>query len=485
MTEEISLRDYQVADLAFYMSTPKCGNFSDPGTGKTPSVCVYMYWLWTEKLSRTIWAMPKSLRKKNLKELIRFSGFELEDVVIVGGSPARRKRILETTNAKVFIMGFDCFTRNWKQIVEHFPDINCLIGDEWHLGFKGPKSGRSQSMLEFMSRTDYLVAMTGTIIDGRLDAAYSLIEACEPGHYSGGPDGFHMAHAITNEYNQVVAWRNTDRIAKIFGRIAIRHTFEEAYGPEAKVIVPELCEMDPKQREFYDEFEENALLELEEEWLDGSLPGVGQIRCRQLMEHPQEFGPPLDEIKLTGKEERLLIHLEDHKNTGKPLVIFAAFQPQHKRLEKICKDMGFRVGVINGNTSGARRSKIDEDFQAGDIDIVIASAATAGVGFNWGHVDHIIFMSLDPMDSNFVQAYRRAIRGKRETPLLITIMLYENCRVEDRILEIIDTKSALAHAVDETKERIHLRRTRHETRRKEKKSEKSLTFKMSEVISGN
>lgn len=483
MTKEpVKLRDYQVADLAFYMRTPRCGNFSDPGTGKTPSVCVYAWWLWTEKGARTIWAMPKSLMHKNAEEMLRFTDFEPGDVQVISGTPKKRHEQMKT-DAKVFIMGFDNFAREWPLLVEEHPDIDCLLGDEWHLGFKGPRSKRTASLYRFMERTTYLVAMTGTIIDGRLDAAYSLIHLCEPENYTSGIDGFEVAHAITNSYGQIVAWRNVNRVGEIFGRIAIRHSFEEAYGPEAKVIVPEVCQMDPKQREAYQEFEETALLELENEFVDGSLPGVAQIRARQIMEHPQEFGPPLDKIKLTGKEERLMVHLEDHKNTGKPLVIFGAFQPQHQRLKKICEEMGFRVGLINGQTSGPKRKEIDEAFRNGDIDVIVASAATAGVGFNWGHVDHVVFISLDPMDSNFVQAYRRAVRGERETPLLITMLVYEDCPVEDRILEIVDTKSALANSVDDSKERIYLRRTRREgskTARKEKP--KSMAFKMADLM---
>jgi SNF2 family DNA or RNA helicase len=212
--------------------------------------------------------------------------------------------------------------------------------------------------------------------------------------------------------------------------------------------------MTPKQREFYDEFEAAALLELEDSWLDGTLPGVNLIRCRQLMEHPQTFGPPLDVIKLTGKEERLLIHLEDHRN--KPLVIFGALTEQHNRVVEICKAEGFRVGLINGTVSGAQRSRVDLAFQAGELDIVVASPATAGIGFNWGHVDHIIFMSLDYMDSNFVQAYRRAIRGKREKPLLITVMEYENS-VDQKIFAIVEKKSVMAQEVDPTRTAVRLR----------------------------
>ncbi|NRB16122.1 MAG: DEAD/DEAH box helicase [Rhodobacteraceae bacterium] len=474
----IQLRDYQVADLAFYMSMPRCGNFSDPGTGKTPPTCVYMGWMWTEKKVRTIWAMPKSLLKKNLDELLLFTDLKREDVIIVDGAPKQRDRQMQA-DVKIFLMGFDCFARNWQSLVAYHPDINMLVGDEWHMGFKTDGSNRTQSLYEFMERTTYLVAMTGTIIDGRLDTALPLIQLCAPGHYS-NHFAFKLRHAIENDFGQVVAWRNGEYIGILFKEIAIRHTFEEVYGPEAKVIIHELCEMTPRQREAYLEFEETALLELEGQFLDGTLPGVNLIRCRQLMEHPQAFGPPLDKIKTTGKEDRLQLHLEDHQRTGKPLVIFSAMTQQHDRLVAQCEKMGFRVGMIDGRVSTKKRAQIDEDFQAGLYDVIIGSAATMGVGFNWGHVDHVIFISLDYMDSNFVQAYRRAIRGRRDTPLLITIMEYENS-VDQKIFKIVEKKSALAHAVDNTKERIRLR----PTPKKEvvKKAGLSMTFSMASFIS--
>jgi len=57
-----------------------------------------------------------------------------------------------------------------------------------------------------------------------------------------------------------------------------------------------------------------------------------------------------------------------------------------------------------------------------------------------------------------VQGYRRAVRGKRETPLLIYLMDYENS-MDQRMFEIIDTKSKLANDVDPSKVRLDLRRT--------------------------
>lgn len=447
------LRDYQVADLAFYMANPKCLNLSDPGTGKTPSVCVYAYWLWAENGCRSIWAMPKSLLQKNKDELLLFTDFDPEDVIIVDGPPARRKKQIES-DAKVFIMGFDCFSNNWEQILQAHPDIKALLVDEIHMGYGSDTSNRTQEMYKATSEMDYFLAMTGTIINGRLSSAYPSIKVIDPKYYS-SYYGFLRTHAIEDGYGNVVAWTNPKKISKFLGRYGIRHTFEETYGPEAKIIINEQCQMDPAQREAYEEFEETALLELEESFLEGSLPGVNFIRCRQLMEHPQEFGAPLDRIKQTGKEQRLQVHLEDAKQSGKPLIVFASLKPSQKRIVDLCDRMGFRAGLINGDTSMKKRFEIDEAFQAGDLDVVVGSPATMAVGFNWGHVDTIVFMSLDYMDSSFIQGYRRAIRGKRETPLLIYVLEYENS-VDQRIFAIVEQKSNMANDVDPTTQRITL-----------------------------
>lgn len=85
--------------------------------------------------------------------------------------------------------------------------------------------------------------------------------------------------------------------------------------------------MPPAQREDHDEFEATAMLELEESFVEGTLPGVHLIRCRQLMEHPQTFGVPLDQIKHTGNKLQLMVHLKDAKLSVKPLLIFAALVP--------------------------------------------------------------------------------------------------------------------------------------------------------------
>ena len=464
MIQKKTLSDSQIADLSFYMRRPRSGNLSDPGTRKTGSVCAYIYWLWTKQKVRSAWAMPLSLLKKNVTELLEFTDFKPEDIVIVQGT-AKQRAAQMAKDAKVFLMGFDCFSTNWQQLLEAHPDLNALQVDEIHMGYGGHASNRTQNLYAAMEKIKYFLPMTGTLINGRMSSAYPVIRIIDPARYENYQQ-FMDIHAVCDMRGKVVAWTRPKPIADFLRKYMIRHTFEEIYGPEAKIVINEQCEMDPEQRKAYTEFEDTALLELEESWLEGSLPGVHLIRCRQIMEHPQTFGAPLDKIKLTGKEQRLLVHLEDAKQSGKPLLIFAALVPQQRRLVELCRSMGFRVGLINGEVSAKKRGEIDEAFIAGEIDIVVASPATAAVGFNWGHLDTIIFMSIDFMDSSFIQGYRRGMRGIRKSHLLIYVMEYENS-VDQKIFKIVESKSAMAVAVDPTQVAVKIRATRvKEGRRK-------------------
>lgn len=71
------LREKQIGQLAFYVHNPKCLDTSDPGTGKTPPCCVYSFMMWDRGQKKTVWSQPKSLLSKNLKEMVRFTEFNV------------------------------------------------------------------------------------------------------------------------------------------------------------------------------------------------------------------------------------------------------------------------------------------------------------------------------------------------------------------------------------------------------------------------
>lgn len=450
----LPLRDYQIKDLSFYLQNPRCANLSDPGTGKTPSACVYTEYLWSDQGSKSIWAMPKSLLWKNYNEFLTFTNFRPSEVMIVDGTPKERENQIHSTTAKVWLMGFKRWADEWERMKKLHPEINSYFFDEWHMGgFKNPESNRSKALFKSMRQIKYFLPMSGTLIAGRLDSCYTAIKIIEPRYYA-NHYSFMAQHALTDEFGNVLGWVNHEKLGRIFLRHCVRRSFEEVYGPEAKELQIELVPMDSKVREAYKEFEEKALLELEDSFLDGVNPAVNAMRCRQIMGHPHTLGL-LKDGELTGKDERLEVHVQDHLNTGKPLIIFASLIPEQERIYELCKKWGLRTGLINSTVSPKKRGEIDVAFKEGKLDCVVGSPATAAVGFNWGHVDHVIFASIDYDNTNFVQAYRRTIRDKRDTPVLITVLEYEKS-IDQRIFKIVDKKSRDLSKVDASYEKLTL-----------------------------
>ena len=458
MEPGVSLRPYQIADLAFHIANPKSLNLSEPSTGKTPTLCALTQYIWQEHATKAAWAQPKSLMKKNRDELLRFTDFAPEEVVIVDGTPKQVVEQCKNPDAKVFVMGFD----RYSQIHELLP-TRALIADEIHKGWGGDKSKRTLGFYEANRKNHWFIGMTGTLVNGRLDSAYPAIHAIEPRYYP-SYESFIWYHAVKDLDNKIIGWKNTHKLSKILGRHGIRHTFEEVYGKQAKVIITEPVHLSERHRALYDKFEADAILELDKFFIDGTEPGVGFIRARQIMEHPNQF-PDLtnpghwtdilsDEIP--GKEERLELHLTDHVRTGKPLVVFSSMVPQQERILKMMRSMGIKAELLNGRVPAKKRAEIDVSFREGELQMLVCSPEVADVGFNWQfwgteEVDHVIFMTLNFMDTTFLQAFRRFIRGLRKKALLITIMEYQNCPVEQRIFEIVRRKSVLGNQVDSSR----------------------------------
>ncbi len=349
--------------------------------------------------------------------------------------------------AKVFICTFAFAAAHQERLLAAAPEIDLLLVDELHMpgGYSTPTTQVTESFFAINRHVSRFVGMTGTLINGRLDSAFAAIHAIEPRYY-GSLQGFMFEHAaVMDEYGRVVVWKNEGKLRKIIEKHSIRRTFEEVYGKEDVVFFAEYAEMGLQVREKYQEFHDTALLELQDgKVIEGTSPGVALIRARQIMSHPETMLGPQNE--LTGKDQRVEIHLLE----GKKTLLFASLVPEQDRLLKLARGMGLRAELINGKVTGKNRERINELAESGQLDVIVASGPTAAVGYNWEMFDLVIFVSIDFLDVNILQAYRRASRGTRTLQLRVIMLRYENS-VDDRMYEIVKAKSELANRVDPTR----------------------------------
>jgi ERCC4-related helicase len=458
---DFTLRPDQIEDLAACIQNPRWMLLHDPGVGKTPIACLYTWWNWDRHGRKAVWVQPLAIIKKNRDELLRFTKFDPADVVIVQGTPAQRQAQY-ARKGKVYLMGADTFGREWSDLIEHNPEIDLFVGDEWHTMYSTNDSQRTQAMYQFLRwvgperRT---LPMTGTLVRGRLNSVYSALHITEPRYYP-SHDAFMNYHALLDDYGKPIMWLNVEKVAELLKRHSSRRAFEEIYGKVNAVFQTQYVEMSGEQARSYEEFAEKAVLELEKVFLDGSMPGVNLIRARQILSCPEIFG--LCKGETTARDALVEVHLQDHAQSGAPLIIGSASKDEQARILKLCKKLKMEAVVMNGDTSQKQRGEYDQQFRDGTIQVMIVSPLVGAFGFNWGHVDHCIFLHLDYYADSWEQLYKRMIRGTRTRPCLIQTIVYKDT-VELNVLGVLERKFALANEVDATKEAVRLITPKPET----------------------
>lgn len=421
--------------------------------------------------------MPTSLFHQNYKSFFKFTHFKPEEIVILRGTKKQRRKQMADPNGKVFIASFNFFAPSgtwdnpgpseYDALREHHK-IGALFVDEWHMGFKSLTSKRTQGLLFSLQWIPIFVPMTGTAVDGHLDSVYPLIHAIEPRYYLNYQD-FLNQHCVYDFYGKKTGqWKNVQKVKEILARHCVRHTFEEVHGADETIIEPRGCDMDPHHQELYDDYESTGLMMTHSEGLKEAAHGAEMVlRLRQLCNCPEIFAegdfcqPGVKKVHLT-KDEMIETDIESALQANKKVLIFAVFKAEQDRLVKICEAAGARVALLNGTVAqGKPREAIEHGFRNGEFDIVVASAEIASVGYDWPHLDIVMFYSLDYKDTNFLQGYRRGVRGKREKPLLVYVYFYEGRNVERDVIDIIEGKMKIANQSDPTRIVFDLLKRRH------------------------
>lgn len=459
--ETLTMRDYQSEHLGFFLNANRAIDMSEAGTGKTPVMCLWIYAL--ARTGKVIWAMPKSLLAKNYEELLLWSNLSPEQITLVDGTKDQRKKQIERKSTKVFLMGFDAFANNWQAMRELHPTLLHLCVDEAHKGFSthaepdwrnpdkiwGPK--RTLELYQFLRKGGAYLPATGTILNGRLSSAYPHITMIEPRYY-GTYNAFMQWHAILDNYNNPYMWKNHERLSKILDRHGRRITFEKAYGKENKQMFTVPCLLSNSQRKHYKELEQRAITELDNgDDIEAANAAAGLRKCLEIMQIPEKYGLKEGD---EGKLAQLTNLLESARDDKKPVIIFETVKAAQYKWRDLARSLGLNSEVMNGDVVGDARLWTDKNFRDGKIDVLVCSPDVAGVGFNWQHVDVMVFASLDWQDTTFIQNYRRAIRGKRETTLLIYILMYRSS-IDGKIAAKINAKSKDRTKVEEGVE-VHI-----------------------------
>ena len=445
MNPEFGLRPYQAQHCAFHITHRASLNYSACATGKTYTMAWLAEYYWKTEQCKTVLINPISLSVKNKDEIVRFTDFEEDEVQIVSGTPAKRAVQWKNTKAKVFIVGPDLFGKEWEQML---PDVKSILVDESHLAYSGHKSARTQAFYMAQKKANHIPFFTATPIgSGKASSIYYAFCCCAPLVFANFKR-FMNYFAIYNSLGYIIGWRHMDVLGEQLKKFSVGISFKEAFKNAAENIVSfETCDFgDSDIEEKYRSMEDDALMELDDRYVEANSGGVKLLRCRQLLECPEVFGL---EPKIRAKDELLKSHLQ-HILDGseKQILVYSAFVAEQERIVRICSEMGLRAGLINGSVVGAARASVAKKFESGEFQVLVASPATMAIGFNFEFVSSVVFVSADYDNSAFHQACFRGNRGTRSTPLPIYILVV-NCKVEKKFWKkVLSEKEDYKNTVD-------------------------------------
>lgn len=430
----VELRPYQQERLKYHLLHDRSLELLACGLGKTPLMAQYSRIQLDCFHECSCWIMPSSLLTKNRDDLIRFGDYKEEELAICNGTPIKRRKQYEDPNIKVYLMSGDCFAKEWELLPKR---VGVLVFDEWHLIGSTHDSQRTQSIYRASRRFKKIKMLTATICRGRYSSAYPAIAIIEPRYFCTYQNFLHY-FAVYNRWNQIVAWRNGEKLAAVLERVS-----SGLKSPDLKLMAPvqyimENCNFDENQKAAYKELEEEGLLELEDRFLDtkGS-GGVKAIRCRQILSTPEKLGL---KIGFNGKLDMVKTHLLTSKEEDERTLIFSCFIDEQEKIKELCDSIGVRAEIMNGSVSSQKRGEIASKFEKHEIDVIIGSENVLSTGFNFEFIKEILLVSLSYDNSDLTQSVGRGNRGTRTRPLLVYVIGY-NTRIERRILQIITRKN--------------------------------------------
>lgn len=344
---------------------------------------------------------------------------------------------------------------------KHRTNWLALIGDEVHRA-----KNRRALQTKGLHRTQgtLMLGQTGTPLMNTPDELWSILHWLWPEQYT----SFHNFYETYVEYTEgyfgkiITGVRNPDALRYELKERLVRRTKKEVLKDlpdKTRVTVP--VTLTPSERKFYDEV-------LAQVWVDlkgaaegndvlaqamnkGDLSGLLKIpngaarlvRLQQVLEHPANIAPerPTEEsAKLNAIQEIVL-------DSGKPQVVFFKFKNTVSIFAERLRAAGKTVGVYTGDTDPSARTRLEDEFQRGEIDCMVGTLDAMREGITLTAASECHFGTLSWTPAWNEQAEDRLHRnGQKDS---VTIYRYEvqNTIDDGKVVPANRTKEAIVSTV--------------------------------------
>lgn len=503
---------FQAADVAFMAQSEGPANFNHPGTGKTietiaatyeaeldhglhivacPKTSMETVWEYELLQWSDAWVLSargrRSLREAAVAEALQLAADGEHVWLIV--NPQMLGLVKDGTNmSKVYTVkvkqreydvGMGCLCDAMKDPHWHYdfryPELSSvpitqLIVDEAHKAAMGnTNSLTSVGMRKIREMAEKPMVLTATPMGGKPIKLFGILQFLRPDVYTSKWNwadkwldvedngyGKNLKGATLKKETQAAFYRSLTPYA-------LRRTKEECLPwlpPKQWVHV--WCEMEDKQRSFYDKFAADAEIRIDEQSLTATNILAEYTRLRQLATAVCEIEdgsliPTTDSCKLPHLLqflEELGIAGEDPEGTEQ-CVIFSQFNGVVHMVADWLREQGVAVATLTGATNDADRASLQRQFQKenGGLQVLVMNVKAGGVSITLDRASTVIFFdeTWDPDDQE--QAEDRCHRASRIHQVTI-YYLRTIGTVEEYVLDTTTGKSLTNSQILDIRRRV-------------------------------
>lgn len=436
---------YQQYCIDRIISDPAVGLFLDMGLGKTvitlSAIQDLRYNRWA--VSKPLIIAPKKVAEATwTTEAAKWEHLSKMRVVPVLGSTQKRLRALATP-ADVYIINRE----NVVWLVEHFKNawpFDMVILDE-SSSFKNGQSKRFKALKLVRSRIRRIVELTGTPSSNGLEDLWAQLYLLDEGARLG---------RTMSAYRQMYFEPDKRNRTTIFSYAPLEGSFERIKQSISDICIsmkaadyltlPDVLyndipvALDAQAAKAYHQLETDLLLQVDENTITAGSAGVLTGKLLQLC-NGAIYNEDRQAVKIHDCKIDAFMELIEQLN-GQHALVFYNFKHDRDRLVEALAGSKLRVRVYSG-------AQDEVDWNAGEIDVLLAHPASCGYGLNLqrgGH--HAIWFGLTWSLEQYEQANKRLHRQGQEHPVVIHHLLVQG-GMDMSVIEALKNKSDMQNAL--------------------------------------
>lgn len=490
-----SLYAYQRASVKWLAEHPKCILADDMGLGKTfqalSAVIEHTFRAGMSDGPKLI-ICPNSVKGVWAREIRKWLGNDEPFVIVDANTKDKRRAQIQKgieDNAWIIV--------NWEQIRAEKREVveggrkkkrefckidlfqttqwNAVIADEAHRA-KNRKALTTRGLWLIDAPIKY--ALTGTPIMNSPDEIWSVLKWLFPKEYT---SYWRFFDTYVDSYEGhwgkvIVGVKNPDALRFELSKRLVRRTKGQVLDLPEKTRVTVPVELHPKQRKMYNEAEKELWFQVEQDIKAGKIDaskfaeGVATapsllyqipngaartVRLRQVASSPALLGGEDVSAKLDTAQD-LILDAQPSSGLPKQFVVFSEFVDSCKILAERLRKKGLVVATFTGEVPTEERTAIEDQFQRGEIDVVIGTIEAMHLGVTLTAADSAIFLEQSWVPAKNEQAADRLHRAGQKNNVTIYVLEAQNTVDDGKIAPTNRIKELIVGSIlerDDVKEK--------------------------------